>query len=205
MSEIQKILVPPTAGLALSAGIRLVSGNLFNYGDPRENNVLIEDLATSLGNCCRFAGHLPYHYSVAQHSLNASYIVTPEFAFTALMHDTAEAFTGDIPTPLKYAIPLLKELEVVIEEAMSEKFGFQFPLPLEVKWADTQMLGLEKIYVKEDHSWWAILDGIEFDHLLPLVDLSPMQPEMAAGLFLKRYYELAPLVHSQLFGKERAD
>lgn len=134
--------------IQLDAGIRLLSGTMFSYNDPVASDVKIDDIAAALSKICRFAGHLPYFYSVAQHAVNASYIVEPEFAFTALMHDTAEAFTNDLPTPLKHAVPIFKDLEVKIESAMSKLFGFQYPLPWAVKLADLQMLQLEKLHVK---------------------------------------------------------
>lgn len=40
----------------------------------------------------------------------------------ALNHDYAELFTGDIKTPVKYAMPELKELFSQVEETMTRKF-----------------------------------------------------------------------------------
>ena len=122
--------------------ISLLSGAKFNYNKPEESDVTIDDIASALSNVCRFSGHLPRFYSIAQHLVNTSHIVPEELAFTGLMHDTAEAFTNDLPTPLKWALPIFKELEGKIESAMSEKFGFHYPYPAEVKEADTIMLML---------------------------------------------------------------
>jgi 5'-deoxynucleotidase YfbR-like HD superfamily hydrolase len=166
---------------------------MFNYNKPEESEVTIEDIASALSNVCRFSGHLPRFYSVAQHLVNTSRIVEPEFAFTALMHDTAEAFTNDLPTPLKWALPIFKELEVKIETAMSNKFGFEFPYPAEVKLADTQMLLLEKNFVKEDKHKWEYYGDVKFRHLRNRVDLSSWQPRRAKREFLERFYELKAL------------
>jgi 5'-deoxynucleotidase YfbR-like HD superfamily hydrolase len=178
--------------------ISLLSGGRFNYNRPEESDVTIEDIASALSNVCRFSGHLPRFYSVAQHLVNASRIVPPEHAFTALMHDTAEAFTNDLPTPLKWALPIFKELETKIEAAMSDKFGFQFPYPKEVKEADTTMLILEKRFVKEDTSEWPLYEEIERNILKPAnkirllntVDLNSWQPRRAKREFLERFNEL---------------
>lgn len=170
--------------------IGLLSGAQFNYNRPEESGVTLDDLASALSNICRFSGHLPCFYSVAQHLVNTSYLVPAEFAFDALMHDTAEAFTNDLPTPLKWAFPIFKELEVKIESAMAAKFGFRYPYPDEVKIADTQMLILEKLYVKQDDSPWPHYEGIKVDHLVDLVDLKPWQPIRAKREFLERYEEL---------------
>jgi uncharacterized protein len=171
----------------LSAGIRLLSGHLFDYNAPGDCPVEIEDIANALSNICRFAGHLPRFYSVAQHAYNVSLLVPPDLALTGLMHDTAEAFTNDLPTPLKYAVPIFKELEDKIEAAMAARFGFQFPLPWAVKLADLQMLGLEKTHIKGDDSEWSVLAGIEYRHLSPAVRLDRWSPEKARSMFLDRY------------------
>lgn len=170
--------------------IGLLSGAILHYDHPETSDVTIYDLASALSNVCRFSGHLPCFYSVAQHLVNTSRIVKPEFAFDALMHDTAEAFTNDIPTPLKWVFPQFKEIETKIEAGMSKLFGFNFPYPPEVKLADTQMLLLEKKYVKVDDNFWPDYQGYEFEHLIDLVDLKPWQPVRARREFLERYEEL---------------
>ena len=173
-------------------GIALLSGNLFDYNNPEGSTVEIEDIATALSNVCRFAGHVHYFYSVAQHAVNCSLIVPKAYAFDALMHDTAEAFTNDLPTPLKWALPVFKELEVRIETAMSKRFGFQYPLPDAVKVADLQMLRMEKEKIKRDKTHWQMLDGVEVDDLWDKVELHAMSPNKAKSAFLERFYELAP-------------
>jgi len=147
--------------IELNEGISLLSGAMFDYNNPDKSEVTIEDIATALSNVCRFSGHVHYFYSVAQHAVNASYIVDPVLAFDALMHDTAEAFTNDLPTPLKAAFPVFKELEVKIESAMAKRFGFAYPLPPAIKFADLQMLKMEKERIKRDHDHWACLEGID--------------------------------------------
>jgi 5'-deoxynucleotidase YfbR-like HD superfamily hydrolase len=109
------------------------------------------------------------------------------------MHDTAEAFTNDLPTPLKWALPIFKELETKIESAMGKKFGFEFPYPKEVKEADTAMLMLEKYYVKEDNSVWPMYEDWTKTRLrkyVGLVDLDSWQPRRAKREFLERFNEL---------------
>jgi hypothetical protein len=177
--------------IALSEGIRLFSGAMFDYNNPADSDVVIEDIAHALSNNCRFAGHCKHLYSIAQHAVNASMIVPPEYAFDALMHDTAEFATNDIPTPLKIALPVFKELEVRIESSMSERFGFTYPLSPAVKLADAQMLALEKeTLLPQDTSEWEMLRGVDYAHLRELVDLTSWTPERARFEFLDRYEEI---------------
>jgi hypothetical protein len=173
--------------------ISLLSGGQFNYNKPEKSDVTIEDIASALSNVCRFSGHLPQFYSVAQHLVNTSRIVPNELAFTGLMHDTAEAFTNDLPTPLKWALPIFKELETKIESAMSKKFGFEYPYPPEIKHADTVMLMLEKYYVKNDDSEWPLYEKYNKAYVEPWrqqVDLVGWQPRRAKREFLERFNEL---------------
>lgn len=173
--------------------IGLLSGAKMNYNAPEESDVTLDDLASALSNICRFSGHLPKFYSVAQHLVNTSRIVPVEFAFEALMHDTAEAFTNDLPTPLKWAFPIFKELESKIEQAMADRFGFNYPYNPAVKLADTQMLLLEKKFVKLDEREWPNYPDLDPDveaELLGLVDMKPWQPCRAKREFLERYEEL---------------
>ena len=174
--------------MELQEGIVLRSGTVFNYNNPGETRIPIEDIAFALSNVCRFAGHIPF-YSVAQHCVNVSMLVPKEHALTALLHDTAEAVTNDLPTPLKMAIPAFKDLEVRIESALAPMFGFQFPYPAEVKYADLQMLLVEKVYLKKDQSDWAVLEGVEMPDMT-LIDISKMNPVQAREVFLDRYDEL---------------
>lgn len=171
--------------------IGLLSGAQMNYNYPEQSDVTLDDLASALSNICRFSGHLPVFYSVAQHLVNTSRIVPHEFAFDALMHDTSEAFTNDLPTPLKWAMPIFKELEEKIEAAMANRFGFNYPYPPEVKVADTEMLLLEKKYVKLDDRDWPHYRDIKFEHQRDKVDLKAWQPCRAKREFLERFEELS--------------
>lgn len=49
--------------------IQTLSGKKFNYLTATVDDIDIEDIATALSHICRFAGHLPEFYSVAQHSV----------------------------------------------------------------------------------------------------------------------------------------
>ena len=179
--------------IPLTAGITLLSGKMFDYLNPGATTLDIEDIAT-LSNICRFAGHLPIFYSVAQHLVNTSYIVPPEFAYEALLHDRSEAFTNDIPTPLKIAMPAFKALEITIEKATAPMFGVPVDMSPEVHLADRQMLGLEMRYVKGDYGQHQVLEGIDFEGLqhMPGVDLNSQTPRQAKANFLRRYEELRP-------------
>lgn len=173
----------------LTAGITLLSGKMFDYLNPGATQLSIQDLLP-LANICRFSGHLPVFYSVAQHLVNTSYLVPAEFAYEALLHDRSEAMTSDIPTPLKVALPQFKALEMKIEEATAPMFGVPLEMSPEVKLADRQMLGLEMRFIKGDFEEHEVLQGIDFAGLEMLVDLTSWTPREAKQKFLARFAEL---------------
>ena len=61
----------------------------------------LERIVGVLSRICRWNGRCNQFYSVLDHSINLSLMVPPEFAVQALVHDFAEAYTGDWPAPLK--------------------------------------------------------------------------------------------------------
>lgn len=72
-------------------------------------------VAHALSLLNRFTGHIPYPYSVAEHSTLAAKLWgrTPIERLAILLHDAHEAFMGDIASPVKAAIgeTLLAECE----------------------------------------------------------------------------------------------
>lgn len=177
--------------IPLTAGITLLSGRLFDYLNPSAD-VLLDDMVTPLSNNCRFAGHLPYFYAIAQHLVNTSLIVEgdEDLQYEALLHDRSEGFTNDITTPLKVANPGFKPIERNIERVTAPAFGVPVDMSPAVHLADRQMLGLEMVYIKGDRGAHEVLQGIEFEHLLPLVDLTSWTPRLAKKRWLDRFEDL---------------
>ena len=81
--------------------IRTFTGGQFHFDDIYKNDIRIADIAHALSNTCRFGGHCREFYSVAQHSLSVSRNVPKWARYPALLHDAAEAYIGDIVSPLK--------------------------------------------------------------------------------------------------------
>lgn len=102
--------------------INTLSGKHLDFTNISPDSICIEDIAAALSNICRFTGHLEEFYSVAQHSVRVSYLVPPEFALEALMHDAAEAYCNDISSPLKALLPEYRVIEDRIEAVIRSKF-----------------------------------------------------------------------------------
>ncbi len=85
----------------MDACITTYTGKQFYPGDPDQNLINILDIAHALALTCRFAGHCRTFYSVAEHTKRLCDIVPIELKPLAVMHDAAEAYLLDVPSPLK--------------------------------------------------------------------------------------------------------
>jgi uncharacterized protein len=135
-----------TENLYTPKSIRTYSGKYVNVFDPNPEDILIEDIAHSLSNQCRFTGHVPHFYSVAQHSLIVAKMATDEYKLAALLHDASEAYLVDLPSPIKREIPEFKQIEERLLKVIAEKFGFEYPLPDEVH-------RLDKLVLEREWEW----------------------------------------------------
>lgn len=77
------------------------TGKCFDLLSPTPDMVCIEDIAHSLANLCRYTGHVREFYSVAQHCVLAANADAPCNPLQRLLHDAAEAYTGDMASPWK--------------------------------------------------------------------------------------------------------
>lgn len=123
--------------------IRTSTGIYMNVFEPTAEMISIEDIAHSLSHQCRFGGHLPEFYSVAQHSIMCSLMIDHEHKLAALLHDASEAYLMDIPTPIKKRLSNYKEIEDNLMRVIADKYGFEYPLSPKVKSIDTDMLEYE--------------------------------------------------------------
>lgn len=169
--------------------IQMYSGRYFDFVNIDDNDIEIEDVAHALANNCRFGGHCWPFYSIAEHSVRASYVTPPEHARAALLHDSPESVLQDMPTPIKLILRDYQLLETRVETFMGRRFDFQVPLHEEVKRADRIMLATEKRDLKPNSDQWAMLEGVT---VLPEV-IEPWTPTEAKERFLARYHELAEL------------
>lgn len=167
--------------------IQLRSGQYFNLLEPNLDVLTVEDIAHALSNTCRFGGHVREFYSVAQHSVMASWQVPLSMKMDALFHDASEAILVDMPTPVKALLPDYRVLENTIQAAIAQKFGASHPKPHAVEMADRKMLATERRDLMPTCSIeWEIIRNVT-----PLVErILPWPPKRAYEAFLMQYHEI---------------
>lgn len=161
------------------------TGRQFWPLDPRPDEIDLDDIATALSRACRYAGHCERFYSVAEHSVYVSQIVTPSLALKGLLHDATEAYLVDIPRPIK---PFLKgyfEIENNLWKAIAAKFGLTEDMPESIKEADNAILLAESVQIMKPHPAPWCVPGMAAS-----VKIMCLPPDQARGLFLNRFTEL---------------
>ncbi len=173
--------------------IKVAAGHYFNLAAPRACDVELKSIAAALSKICRFGGHCPKFYSVAEHCVHACELAKGDSVDTdtlraILMHDAAEAYVGDMVKPLKEDTPQFGVAESRVEAAISERFGIDFEAAHStVKKYDMQILAAEKAAIwPEDTEEWGCLVGVQKRQ----VEFWWATPEMAEARFLEAAHKL---------------
>lgn len=179
--------------------IQLRSGGKFDFENPSRSTWTIPDIAWGLSHTNRFNGQTDKPITVAQHSVNVSYLVPKEQALAALFHDAAEAFIGDITTPLKRVLgEAFERMEAAVEAEIFGKLNLN-PYTKEIKHADLVCLATERLLLfnKVSNEPWDCLKGIvplhdaDYGNNWDLFDIGGnTMSSIACHRFLKRYEEL---------------
>jgi hypothetical protein len=163
------------------------SGLKFDLLNPRSEMIDIEDIALALSREPRFVGHTRFFHSVAAHSLLAAMLAPGEFKLEALLHDAAEAYLKDIPTPLKALLPEYRAIEARVDAVIRRKFGLPDSCSPEVTCIDRVLLATERRdLIPPDDTEWPGLAGV-----VPCPErVKPADMEDMRRAFLELYWEL---------------
>ena len=175
--------------------LRTFTGRSVHILNPRPEEICIQDIAHALANTCRFGGHTPVFYSVADHSLLVSELVPESLALWGLLHDASEAYLHDLTRPLKRVldsagpqdVTRYAELERRMMAAVCSRFGLPEEMPSLVKAADNTVLATEFRDLFDE----PISNCIRWAGAEPMRrSITPVRPDAARDLFLLRFEEL---------------
>jgi len=160
--------------------IQTYTGRAWHFLTPgMEEVVCLEDIAHALSMQARFNGHTAEFYSVAQHSVLVSQCVGPANTLWGLLHDAAEAYVGDMVSPLKHTEVgrLFEAVELHTLKAIAKWAGLRLPIPNEVREVDRRMLATEaqQLFQEAAPEKWK-LNARPYPHL-EIVCWSPNEAE----------------------------
>lgn len=185
--------------------VQTYTGRAFDLLDPKPEQIDVLDIAHALSHLCRFTGHVRDFYSVAQHSCLVAEIVHDLWraetlapcqdvvALAALLHDAAEAYAGDVSTPLKRAMRGEGELSEydVIEKRIEARIAVRFGVDQVAAGFADLIKRADMIALATEHA--ALFDGppprswgIELPQPWPY-KIEPWEPAMAQAQFLQAF------------------
>lgn len=107
--------------------IKTHTGIMFDPLNPRQDEILIEDISHALPMLCRANGHFTVFYSVGLHCINCmkeaearGYSLRVQLG--CLLHDGSEAYLSDVTRPVKKELPQYVLIEEPLQAAIWEKF-----------------------------------------------------------------------------------
>jgi len=149
----------------MTTWIQTYTGRRFDLLEPRMADVDIRDIAHALSQQCRFNGHCRQFYSVAEHSVRVAALLPPELELCGLMHDAAEAYVGDMVSPLKDRLISFVSIEHEIMKVLAGIFYFEWPMPEEVKMSDERLCVTEGRDLMGGTEGWGI-DAVALDETI---------------------------------------
>jgi 5'-deoxynucleotidase YfbR-like HD superfamily hydrolase len=182
---------------------RMLSGRRLDLLDPSPLDIEIEDIAHGLARVARWNGQTrgDHSFSVAQHSVLVESLVAqvwPDASAAellgALLHDAPEYVIGDMISPFKNALGMdYRQFEARLESAIRLRFGLPAKISAEMK-ARIKQADQSAAFYEATR-----LAGFDVDEALILFgapppgaapDMTPMSPNDAQALFLRRFAEL---------------
>jgi uncharacterized protein len=142
--------------------IKTASGGYIDLSNPHTKDITLEAIGRALSKMCRYGGHCPDFYSVAEHCVTAVELAQEDglddkhVLRAILLHDAAEAYIGDVVKPLKIMLPDYGKVEERMEKAVARRFDVSFSTYAKiVKYYDLVMLRLEHdIFWPDDETEW---------------------------------------------------
>ena len=158
--------------------ILLNTSKVTDINNFSEEDIVIEDIALSLSRQVRYNGHGFRVPTIAEHSIAVyqhvkEMVSDPQTLMAALLHDSAEAYVGDLVAPIKRHCVEFKKIEKRFENMVRKRFLIDSD---EIDWAlikhsDLYVCCTESTRVQSQHYY-------------------PMSQTTAAELFMDKFREI---------------
>jgi 5'-deoxynucleotidase YfbR-like HD superfamily hydrolase len=192
--------------------LETVTGQLVDLENPDPSTINIEDIAWGLSRMPRFCGHTitVVAYNVAQHSMFVAdevaallehdryYGLTKDSArviLLALLHDAAEIYTGDWPSPVKRIPklrPIIKQIEAGLMTAVYKAMTLEPPTPEEealIKKADKIAQKIEAhAFMPSRGKHWPDMPEVSLERLQSFN--APLDSLTSYKLFMEKFQQL---------------
>lgn len=186
--------------------------------EPTTDMIHLSDIAKSLSRISRYGGHTGTDWSVLQHLALCDWIaetsdlpeVTEDLGFRqyVVLHDAHEAYTGDIPRPLKQLLDQNGQVEALenrLDAVIFEKFAVPAchgtkhgPMHRSLKQIDNEALSAEvHVCFPEVLSRWEGLPPPNPDHIEAVRDIVGYDKGDTANSFCRRVIELQMMIEAQ--------
>lgn len=170
--------------------LETASGKHLYFLDPQPEQIDIRDIALALSRVHRFNGHTTKPMTVAEHCWAGARYIEDKYKLSFLLHDAAEAYLCDIPSPVKQYIPEYKKIERGLMGAIATKFGCNFESDM-VKYYDLVLLSNEAHHLtKSQGNDWDIWKQVKRPTISAEFKPLCLDPEVARLVFLELFYEL---------------
>ena len=155
----------------------------FHFLDPSDDEIDIRDIAHALAFTCRYGGHIPVYYSVAEHCIRGLPYISDADKLPWLLHDAEEAYIPDIPRPIKECSPEIKWLGEDLRKKILKRFKAEKANWKKIRMVDDAMLMTEAKIFGFDISDWELCDVGTLDAVTK--ETVGWDPTTAENLFLK--------------------
>jgi uncharacterized protein len=180
----------PGAGAGDSLVIPLFSGGTIDLLNPRPEDIKLADIFNGQSRVCRYANQTLRHYSDAEHAILMSWMVAPELAYQALMHDWPESYIGDMHGLFKRLAGLerYRLVEAGLWRAGAHHLQLPEKLHPDIKAADIEVRRWEQASPRLWHNPRPIPTDVRF----PMPAIVGFSAGTALASFKERFEEVAP-------------
>jgi 5'-deoxynucleotidase YfbR-like HD superfamily hydrolase len=192
--------------------LETVTGRLVDVANPDPATICIDDIAWGCSRIPRFCGQTitEIPYNVAQHSVFVAEEVEEmlnngegdhinnlhvNVVLAALLHDAAECYTGDLPSPVKHLPelhPIIKRIEDGLMKAIYEQLDIPTPTEFElalIKRADKIAQKIEAhAFMQSRGRDWPEMPEVSLVRLQQFA--APMDSLSAYNLFMEKFNDL---------------